>query len=71
MLGRVAWNVPYADNVKIKRAFQLRKALFILFEISRLLVQSLSYVNSTCYCTTYHRVVTDTQEAHHFYVSRN
>ena len=41
-----------------------------LFKVNELLIQSLSNVNSTSYCTTYHRVVTDTQQAHHFYVSR-
>ena len=37
--------------------------------INLLLVQSLSYVYSASYCATYHRVVTDTEEAHHLYVS--
>ncbi len=50
---------------KIKRAFHSRKALFKLFEISKLLVQSLNNVNGTSYCTTYHRVVADTKEIHH------
>jgi hypothetical protein len=58
------------DNFR-KESLPKRKALFKIFEISRLLIQSLSNVNRTSYCTTYHRVVTDTQEAHHFYVSRN
>jgi len=58
--------------VEIKqRELSKRKALFNLFEISKLLIQSSCNVNSASYCTTYHRVVTDTQEAHHFYVSRN
>ena len=48
-------------DINMKRAFQSRKALFNLFEISKLLIQSLSNVNSTSSCTTYHRVVTDTQ----------
>ena len=52
-------------DINMKRAFQSRKALFNLFEISKLLIQSLSNVNSTSYCTTYHRVVTDTKEIHH------
>ena len=38
--------------------------------ISRLLVQSLSYVNGASYGATYHGVVTDAEEAHHLYVSR-
>ena len=37
--------------------------------ISRLLVECLSYVNGASYCATYHRVVTDAEEAHHLYVS--
>ena len=37
--------------------------------IVRLLVECLSYVNGASYCATYHRVVTDTEEAHHLYVS--
>ena len=37
--------------------------------ISRLLIQSLSYVNGASYCATYHGVVTDAEEAHHLYVS--
>ena len=60
-----------SNKAKTKRAFQLRKALFKILEISRLLIQSLSNVNSTSYCTTYHWVITDTQEAYHFYMSRN
>ena len=60
------------ERIEIKKeSFPIRKALFKLFEISKLLIQSSCNVNSTSYCTTYHRVVTDTQEAHHFYVSRN
>ena len=35
------------------------------------LAQSLSHVNRTSHCTSYHRVVTDTEESHHFHVSRN
>ena len=52
-------------DINIKRASQSRKALFKLFEISKLLIQSLSNVNGTSHCTTYHRVVTDTKEIHH------
>ena len=37
--------------------------------INLLLVQSLSYVYSASNSATYHRVVTDTEEAHHLYVS--
>ena len=37
--------------------------------ISRLLIQSLSYVNGASYGATYHGVVTDAEEAHHLYVS--
>ena len=44
---------------------------FIILIKYRLLIQSSSYVNRTSHCTSYHRVVTDTQESHHFYVSRN
>ncbi len=44
---------------------------FIILIKYRLLIQSSSHVNCTSYCTTYYRVVTDTQESHHFYVSRN
>ncbi len=42
-----------------------------LLKLILLLVQSLSHVNSACYSATYHRVVTDTKESHHFNVSRN
>ena len=44
---------------------------FIILIKYRLLIQSSSNVNRTSHCTTYHRVVTDTQESHHFHVSRN
>ena len=44
---------------------------FIILIKCRLLIQSSSHVNRTSHCTSYHRVVTDTQESHHFYVSRN
>ena len=44
---------------------------FIILIKYKLLIQSSSNVNCTSNCTTYHRVVTDTQESHHFYVSRN
>ena len=37
--------------------------------IVRLLVECLSYVNGASYGATYHGVVTDTEEAHHLYVS--
>ena len=39
--------------------------------IYRLLVECLSYVNGASYGATYHGVVTDAEEAHHLYVSRN
>lgn len=39
--------------------------------IQRLLVQCLSNVNSASYCTAYHRVVADAEEAHHLHVGRN
>ena len=42
-----------------------------MYKSNKLLTQSLSSVNSTSYCTTYHRGVTNSQESHHFYVSRN
>ena len=29
------------------------------------------FIYRTSHCTTYHRVVTNSQESHHFYVSRN
>ena len=44
---------------------------FIILIKYRLLIQSSSNVNCASHCTTYHRVVTDTQESHHFHVSRN
>ncbi len=44
---------------------------FIILIKYRLLIQSSSHVNRTSHCTSYHRVVTDTQESHHFHVSRN
>lgn len=39
--------------------------------IQRLLVQCLSNVNSASNCTTYHRVIADSEEAHHLHVGRN
>ena len=39
--------------------------------INLLLVECLSYVNGASYGATYHGVVTDAEEAHHLYVSRN
>ena len=48
--------------------FDYRDLLYNL--ISRLLIQSLSYVNCASYGATYHGVVTDAEEAHHLYVSR-
>ena len=39
--------------------------------MSKLLAKSQRYVYSASYCTTYHWVVTDTEEAHHLNVSRN
>ena len=46
------------------------RALSLLYNLYyRLLVECLSYVNGASYCATYHRVVTDTEEAHHLYVS--
>ena len=44
---------------------------FIILIKYRLLIQSSSHVNRTSHCTTYHRVVTNSQESHRFYVSRN
>ncbi len=44
---------------------------FIILIKYRLLIQSSSHVNRTSHCTSYHRVVTDTEESHHFHVSRN
>ncbi len=44
---------------------------FSVLIITRLLVQSLSNVNSASYSTSYHRVVTDSEEAHHLNVCRN
>ena len=44
---------------------------FIILIKYRLLIQSSSHVNCASYCTSYHWVVTDTQESHHFYVGRN
>ncbi len=40
-------------------------------EIVFLLVQCQSYIHSAGYGATYHRVVTDAEEAHHLYVCRN
>ena len=37
-------------------------------ELELLLVQVEVSLNGASYCTTYHGVVTDTEEAHHFYV---
>ena len=45
-------------------------SLYKALAINQLLVECLSYVNGASYCATYHRVVTDTEEAHHLYVSR-
>ena len=39
--------------------------------VQGLLVQSQSHVYGTSYSTSYHRVVADAEEAHHFYVGRN
>ena len=46
---------------------------YLLFTVlgSRLLVKGESYVYGTCYCTTHHWVVADTEEAHHLYVCRH
>ena len=44
---------------------------FIILIKYRLLIQSSSNVYRTSHCTSYHRVVTDAEESHHFYVSRN
>ena len=44
---------------------------FIILIKYRLLIQSSSHVNRTSHCTSYHRIVTDTEESHHFHVSRN
>ena len=44
-------------------------SLYKALAINQLLVECLSYVNGASYGATYHRVVTDTEEAHHLYVS--
>ena len=39
--------------------------------VIKLLAECLSHVNRASYRTSYHRIVTDTEEAHHFHVSGN
>ena len=46
-------------------------SLYKALAINQLLVECLSYVNGASYGATYHGVVTDTEEAHHLYVSRH
>ena len=41
-----------------------------IYSPNGLLAQCQCYVYSASYCTTYHWVVTDTEEAHHLNVSR-
>ena len=61
----------YCENINKKLLQQFILQEFIYLIKYRLLAQSSSHVYRTSHCTSYHRVVTDTQEAHHFYVSRN
>ncbi len=50
----------------MKRLIQITgKTVFFSEKFLKLLVECLSNVNSACYCAAYHRVVTDSEEAHH------
>ncbi len=74
LLGSVIWDLEVLTSwwaLKKLSAFTPRAWVFVGNVYVLLFVESLSNVNCHSHCTTYHWVVTNAEEAHHFNVCRN
>ncbi len=61
----------YGREVENKKETPSKGCLRKVLRFTRLLIECSSNVNSTCYSTTYHWVVTDAEESHHLNVCWN